>query len=207
MDVNTSIIFGISAAIVNTIAFIPYILSIYKGKTKPERSSWWIWTVLMTVALFAQIAAGATWSVLLTVVFVVGNLLVALLSIKYGYGKFTRKNTVSLLITVLALALWYITEDPLIALLITIAVDFLAYWLTIMKSWKAPYSENILAWILMTIAAVLSILSVGEFKLVLLVFPIYVASVSIIGVAVLIKRRKWRSNRIKDGLKKQKAQA
>lgn len=200
MDVYTQAVFGISSAIVNIIAFIPYIRSIFSKNTKPERSSWWIWTVLMTVALFAQISAGATWSALLTLVFVVGNLVVAVLSTKYGYGKFTTKDRFSITLAVVAIILWYITENPLIALLLTIVVDFLAYWLTIIKSWKAPYSENITSWVLMTVAAILSVLSVGVTNMTLIIFPAYVAIVSFAGVIVLSYRREWRSKRIKEGI-------
>lgn len=200
MDLSTSALFGISSATINVIAFIPYITSILKRKTKPERSSWWIWTVLMAVALFAQVSAGATWSVLFTAVFVIGNLIVAILSVAYGYGRFTNKNTVSIILTIIALVLWYYTNNPLIALVITIVVDFLAYWLTIIKSWKAPYSENIVSWILMTIAAILGVLTVGFSNITLVLFPLYVAVVSSAGVVILFKRRKWRSERIKQGI-------
>ena len=154
-------ILGISAAILNAVAFVPYISTILSGKTKPERSSWWIWSILMAIAFAAQIAAGATWSALLTAVFFIGNIVVAFLSLRYGYGKFSFMDGAAIVAALIGVALWAATNNPLIALLVTIVVDFLAYWLTIIKSWKAPYSENLLAWSLMTLAAILSILSVG----------------------------------------------
>lgn len=200
-------ILGISAAILNAVAFVPYISTILSGKTKPERSSWWIWSILMAIAFAAQIAAGATWSALLTAVFFIGNIVVAFLSLRYGYGKFSFMDGAAIVAAIIGVALWAATNNPLIALLVTIVVDFLAYWLTIIKSWKAPYSENLLAWSLMTIAAILSILSVGEFNVTLVLFPVYVACVSMCGVIVLISRRKWRSKRIKDGLKRRKIQS
>lgn len=199
-------ILGISAAILNAVAFVPYIATILSGKTKPERSSWWIWSILMAIAFAAQIAAGATWSALLTAVFFIGNIVVAFLSLRYGYGKFSFKDGAAIVAALIGVALWAATNNPLIALLVTIVVDFLAYWLTIIKSWKAPYSENLLAWSLMTLAAILSILSVGEFNVTLVLFPVYVACVSMCGVIVLISRRKWRSKRIIAGLKRRKAQ-
>ena len=161
----------------------------------------------MAIAFAAQITAGATWSALLTAVFFIGNILVALLSLRYGYGKFSFKDGAAIVAALIGVALWAATNNPLIALLVTIVVDFLAYWLTIIKSWKAPYSENLLAWSLMTLAAILSILSVGEFNVTLVLFPVYVACVSMCGVIVLISRRKWRSKRIKEGLKRRKIQS
>jgi hypothetical protein len=207
MALNYFAILGICAAIINAMAFVPYIRTIVNRKTLPERASWWIWSILMSIALAAQIASGATWSALLTAVFFAGNIVVAFLSLRYGYGRFGIKDGAAIVAALIGVALWAATNNPLIALLVTVAVDFMAYWLTIIKSWKAPYSENLLAWSLMTIAAILSILSVGEFNVTLLLFPVYVACVSMCGVIVLVTRRKWRSKRIKEGLKKRKVQA
>lgn len=201
MVLTTSAVLGLCSAIINVVAFLPYIRSILMRKTKPERSSWWVWSILMAVAFAAQIAAGATWSALLAAVLFIGNIVIAILSLRYGYGKFSSKDFFAVLAALSGVVMWVVTNDPFVALFITIAVDFFAYSLTILKSWKAPYSENLLSWILMTIAAVISALSVGSFDLTLLIFPLYVAIVSFCGVIVLIYRRKWRAQRIKNGLK------
>lgn len=197
-------ILGISSAIVNATAFVPYIASILKGKTKPERSSWWVWSALMAVAVLAQLAIGATWSVLFTAVFFVANIIVAILSVKYGYGKFGKHDIIAIVLTIVGLGLWWFTNNPVLALLITIAVDFMAYWLTIVKAWKAPYSENLLSWSLMTVAAILSVVSVGELDPAKIAFPLYVTAVSGFGVYILHKRRAWRAERIKKGIRKNK---
>lgn len=195
---------GITAALVNAAAFVPYIASILKRRTKPQRSSWWIWALLMAVALVAQISIGATWSVLFTGVFLIANIIVAILSLTYGYGRFAKQDALVLILALVGLLLWALTNNAIIALTITIIVDFMAYWLTIVKSWRAPYTENLLSWTLMTIAAVLSAISVGSLAPAKLAFPVYVAAVSSFGVYVLTSRRKWRSSRIKAGLRNRK---
>ena len=207
MFLDAFAVLGICAAILNAIAFLPYVSTVLLRKTKPERSSWWIWSILMAIVFSAQIAAGATWSALLTAVFFVGNLVVAFLSLRYGYGRFSTKDGAAIFLAFIGVAIWAATNNPIIAIIVTIVVDFTANWLTILKSWKAPYSENLLAWSLMTIAAILSFLSVGELNTTLLLFPVYVACVSFCGVLVLLFRRKWRSIRIKDGLKRRKARS
>lgn len=158
----------------------------------------------MAVALVAQISIGASWSVLFTGVFFIANIIVAILSLTYGYGRFAKHDVLALILTLVGLLIWALTKNAVIALGITIIVDFMAYWLTIVKSWRAPYTENLLSWILMAIAAVLSAISVGSLAPAKLAFPVYVAVVSSIGVYVLTSRRKWRSNRVKRGLAKQK---
>ncbi|MDB5183577.1 MAG: hypothetical protein JWO07_258 [Candidatus Saccharibacteria bacterium] len=193
---------GVASAVINAIAFIPYVRSVLKGKTKPERSSWWIWAGLMIIAVTAQIAVGATWSVLFTIVFLIGDTAIGLLSLKYGYGKFSSKDAASIALAIGGVYLWYLTGSPLIALIVTIGVDFLGNVLTIMKSWRSPYSENVFAWLLMTLAAVLSVVSVGRFEVTYLLFPFYVVIMNLVTVSTVTYRRSWRSKRIKSGLKK-----
>lgn len=195
---------GIAAAIINVLSFLPYIRAILKGKTKPERSSWWIWSELMVIALAAQLAAGATWSALLTAVFLIGNTVVAFLSLRYGYGHFTAKDWLSVLAALAGVWLWKITNDPLAALLVTVAVDFIGNWLTILKSWHAPYTENLLTWALMGSAAVLSVLSVGELDVAKLLFPAYIIIANWSTFFVIIYRRRWRSQRIRAGIKRRR---
>lgn len=190
---------GIAAATVNAVGFIPYIRSILQKKTRPERSSWWIWSGLMIIALFAQLAMGATWSILFTVVFLVGDGVIAILSLKYGYGRFNAKDGLSILIATAGVWLWITTHNAFIALIITIAVNFLGNWLTILKSWRAPYSENLLTWILMSCGALLSMLSIGTLDFALLLFPAYVTLVNLGTVFIVLYRRRWRSRRIRDG--------
>lgn len=98
--------------------------------------------------------------------------------------------------------LWAKTNNPLIALLFIIAVDFLGNWLTMIKSWRAPYSENLSTWIFMSVGSALGVLSVGGLNLDRLIFPVYVTIVNAIMVFLIIKRRQWRKIRINDGIRK-----
>jgi hypothetical protein len=194
--------FGLGAGIVSAVGYIPYISSILKGKTRPERATWWIWSALMVVALAAQIAAGAPWSLPLTVTFLFGNLLVAILSLKHGYGRFHTKDYLGLIITGIGIWLWYITNNPLVALVIIVGVDFLGTWLTISKTWRAPYSESLLSWILMSIASIMTVISVGHIDLAKLIFPVYVSIGNSATVFVIMARRDWRRSRIMAGQRK-----
>src|SRR5579872_5563223 len=112
MNVSTLALFGISSALFSLLGFSFYIRNILKRKTKPERSSWWIWTILMAAIFFAQAAAGSTWSLCLTGALLVGNLISAILSIKYGYGHFITRDFIALLATVAGLYLWKVTDNP-----------------------------------------------------------------------------------------------
>jgi hypothetical protein len=199
MDTSTIAICGLLSAAVSFAGFILYIKKILAGKTRPEKSSWWIWTILMLVAFLAQLAAGATWSLLLTGTLLIGNLAIAILSRRYGYGKFKKIDISALLLTALGLWLWWITKNPLVALLIIICVDFSGNILTMLKTWRAPYSENTSTWILTTFGALFGTLAVASMEISRLIFPVYVIIANLMVLGVIYYRRGWRKVRIAEG--------
>jgi hypothetical protein len=89
---------GILSAIVNTVGLVPYIRDILRHKTKPERATWWIWLALNSIAFFALIDAGATWGLMMVGANILAIGIVAFLSLNFGYGKFQRKDIISLVI-------------------------------------------------------------------------------------------------------------
>ena len=204
MSTSTLALLGVLSALLSFIGFAYYIHNILRGKTKPERSSWWIWTILMVVAFAAQAAAGSTWSLFLTGALLLGNLIIALMSLRHGYGRFKNRDYIALIVTFVGLYLWKITENPLAALLIIICVDFLGNLLTILKSWRAPYSENMITWILTTLGAVFGNFAVGSLNVTRQIFPIYVVIANLIVIGAIYSRRKWRMKRITEGLQRRK---
>ncbi len=186
---NIDAILGIASAIFTIGGYIPYIYSILRRKTKPERASWWIWSILMAVTVVVQVEQGVTWPLLLTVAYLIGNISVALLSVKYGYGKFGTKDKASLIFAILGVAIWIFTKNPTLALLMIISIDLLGNLLTLQKSWKVPKSESLIAWSLLGLGAILGLASVGNLGTVKAIFPAYEAIInSIIPIAIFVRR-------------------
>jgi hypothetical protein len=190
MNENLLAVFGVWSAVVNTIGLFPYVRDILKHKTKPERATWWIWLLLNVIALFAQLAAGATWSTLMTVATILSVGLIAVLSVKYGYGTFAKKDFVALIIASMGALISFFIKSPLLALLVVISVDFMGYWLTFTKSWKAPHTETLSAWIFALMSAFFGAVAVGKWDFVELLYPTYFLIGNTALVLVIYTRRK-----------------
>ena len=122
-----------------------YVLDTLKGKSKPNRMTFLIWTAGPFVGVAAGAAAGVTWWVLLPVFMAgFGPLAILLSSFKNpgAYWKLGVLDYTCGTFAVLALFLWVITSDPLIAILFSIIADALAAFPTIIKSWKYPETET-----------------------------------------------------------------
>jgi uncharacterized membrane protein len=168
------VFFGILTAILPLVAAIPYIRDILRKKTKPQRASFLIWAILGLIAFFTQLAEGAEWSLLLPAADTLAVVVIFLLAIRYGMGGFNKEDKLALGFAVLGLVLWYLTNEPLVALIITIMIDATATVLTVHKTYKNPHTETFISWFLATMSGFTAIFAVGEMDPTLLAYPIYI---------------------------------
>ena len=194
---NTLQILGFLSAVICFLAVIPYIYDILKGKTKPERASWFIWTALGSIAFFSQLAKGATNSLWMVGFSTLAVLIVSLLSLKLGYGGFSKRDKISLSVAAFGILLWFITKEAAFALYLTIFVDLIGTALTTIKSYESPESETLSTWIIACVAGVLSALSVGEWNFILLIYPFYIAIANLaVVVAILLGRKENKHHKV-----------
>ncbi len=180
---------GLSAGILSIVGYLPYLRDILRRTTKPERASWFIWSILGSIAFFSQLAEGATWSLWLTAFETFSVLIIFILSLKYGVGGLQKRDIIALIVSSIGLVLWYQTRHAFIALYITIIIDMMGAILTVVKAYEEPESETFSIWLIVAIAGLLSMISVGRFNVVLLSYPFYIflANFSVV-VAMLFGR-------------------
>ena len=132
-------------------------------KTRPSRSTFWIWTVVQIMMVTTYLGTGETIAAGVGIAYASTILVIAFLSIRYGYS--TRWEVLDwvcaggALITVL---LWYFSIDAVLVLLLAIATDFFACIPTIMKVWKDPTSESRMAWAGTVVACGLNFFAVKQ---------------------------------------------
>jgi hypothetical protein len=183
--------FGLLAAACAAVQYIPYIYDTIRGKTRPQRVAWLIWFALGGVILFSQLAKGASESLWVTCVQLTGNLVIFLLAIKRGYGNFTKRDGMSLALAGLGLALWAITKEPTVALLVAIAVDGIGAALVAIKAYHDPHGETLSTWVFSGLAGLCAALAVGSFqKSILLAYPVYVVLNSAVTAITIIVRKR-----------------
>ena len=180
---------GFASGALIALSCIPYIRDILLHKTKPQRATWFIWAVLLTIAFFAQLSKGGTWSLITTGVDWLGVVIIFILSIKHGMGGASKLDKLALLGAAIGLILWYFTNEPLFALVITILIDFIAGMLTILKTYKQPETETFIAYMICGTGGLLGVLSVGEMNVPLLIFPLWICLFNYaIGMTVMFGR-------------------
>ncbi len=168
------LLFGVISGVLSVYAFVPYIADTIARRTRPERASWLIWSVLGSIALASQIAEGAGASLWFAVVQVSGTVIVFLLSIKRGHGAYMcKRNRIILPIAAAGLVLWYLTDTPIIALAVSISISLMAGSVTIWKAFRDPDSETLITWLVALAASWFAVLSVGSLNWWMLAYPLY----------------------------------
>ena len=169
-----ALIMGILATILGLYSTMPYVFAILKGKTKPHQFSWFIFVIMNGIMLISQFLEGGRESVLITLTFFIGSLVIFFLSLKYGTRDTSKWDKLLLTLALLTIVIWVITRSNEAAIWLTLIIDIIATSMIILKLRKQPKSEDPKPWVIATIAYVFTTLSlVGTPIGILYVRPLY----------------------------------
>lgn len=179
------------AGILTIISVVPYVRDMVKGSTRPNVVSWGIWCLVQAIFAAAQIAEGASLSVVLPIAEVATvGLVVVLGLVGYGYKKYGKLDFICLALALGAIVLWQVTSVPLVAMWMAVAADFIAAIPTLVKAYKDPKSETPLAYFLVVLSAVAAGLSTHIIDLPNLLWPVYIFAINIATVSLILLGRK-----------------
>lgn len=173
--------------IAQTLGCVGYLIDTIKGKVRPNKVGWFMWSLAPLIAFFAMIKQGVGIEAWAT--FIVGFLplcvFVASFVNKKSYWEVTKFDIFCGSLSLLGLVLWLITKVGNVAIIFSILSDGFASVLTITKSYKEPESENHWAFTLGIINAVIALLIIKNWNFENYSFQAYILIVDAI-IAFLI---------------------
>lgn len=173
-------------------AYLPYIRAIQQGKIKPHVFSWVIWGVSTCIVFLAQLSdrggVGA-WVIGFSgsiTIYVAG-----LAYIKKSDITITRTDWIFFVLAMVSLPLWYLTSDPLWAVVVLTTVDVLGFGPTFRKAYIQPREEQLMFFVVMVFRNSMVISALENYSLTTVLFPATIATVCLIfSVMVVYRRRK-----------------
>lgn len=171
-------------------AIVPYILDIFKGKTKPHLYTWLIWVATGGIGTAALVYGNGGYPIYTMGLGTALCVLVVLLSFKYGTRNITLSDTLALIVCGVAIFIWVGLNNPLWSAILGVAIDVVAYWPTVRKTYVEPWSESLSSWVLWILTPVLSILALDAYNVFTLINYIPIFSINILFLAVCLLRRK-----------------
>ncbi|MFO7593142.1 MAG: hypothetical protein R6X15_03730 [Pseudomonadota bacterium] len=181
-----------AAAIALTfIAFLPYIRDIKREAVKPHVFSWVIWGSTTFVVFLAQLAdKGGVGAWPIGVSGLVTIYIAVLAYTRRGDISITPVDWIFFVPALSALPLWYVTSDPLWAVVILTGVDLLGFGPTLRKAYARPFEEQLSLPVLMSVRNLFALLALEHYSMTTVLFPALTGLACLLWIAILMVRRR-----------------
>ena len=174
--------FVILGAIIAAAGSLSYLIDTLKGKVKPNRVSFLLWSIAPLIAFFAEVKQWVGIQALMT--FIVGflplTIFIASFVNKKAVWNLTGFDLMCGALSIIGLVLWYITKSGNIAIIFSILADALAAMPTVVKSFNYPETESAWPYFASTISAILTLLTVKVWNLANIGFPLYIVLITLV---------------------------
>lgn len=179
------------AILLTLVAFAPYLYAILRGATRPHVFSWVTWGVTTFVVFLAQLEAkGGVGAWPIGVSGVITIFIACLAYAKRSEISITKTDWMFFASAMSSLPLWYLTADPLWAVVVLTAVDVLGFGPTLRKAYSYPHSESLLFFALFAARNLLVIMALEHYSLTTVLFPATTGMACIVLITMLSYRRR-----------------
>lgn len=173
--------FVIVSVLVRLISGGRYAWGILKGKAQPNAVTWFLWGLTPMIAFFAQMQAGFSAQLAVTLALGVSPLVIFAITVaRSGIKKHLTPFSVSCgIVALMGIVLWKITNQPEIAICFSILADIFASLPTLVKSYKDPSSEYALPYLLSIGSMIITLLTIKDWSFLIYAFPLYMLCINI----------------------------
>ncbi|MEM6626656.1 MAG: hypothetical protein AAF719_08135 [Pseudomonadota bacterium] len=184
-------VFGALALFLTFAAFVPYILSILAGETKPHVFSWLIWGFGTVVVFVAQLLDGGGYGAWVIGISGCISFSIAVLAwLKSGDTSIVKMDWVFLILAASALPLWVFTETALSAVIVLTLVDLLGFGPSIRKAYDAPNEESAIFFAVGALRNAFVVLALDNYSWTTVLFPAAVGIACCLFVGLIVTRRR-----------------
>ncbi len=174
--------FVILGALLNFLGTISYTIATLRGKTKPNRVTWFMWALAPLIAFAAEINQHVGLRSLMTFMVGFGPLVVLVASFvnKKSVWKLGTFDFICGFLSVLGLILWALSRNSNIAIVFAILADGIAALPTVLKSYTHPESESYIVFSASATSAGITLLTIDKWNFATYGFPIYIFSICVL---------------------------
>jgi len=159
------------AIVLTFIGYAPYFRDLFRGTTKPHVFSWLVWSIVTTIIFALQLSAGAGHGAWVTLAVALISFVIFLIGLKHGHKIIKTIDVVFLVLALLAIPLWLISNQPVLSIVLLSTIDMLGFAPTIRKSWNSPHSETLSLYAITTLRHLLSLFALETYNIVTMLFP------------------------------------
>ncbi len=184
-------VLAILSTVIMVVAYYPYVRDVLQRKTQPHTYTWLIWAITQGTATVALWQGGGHFGAMSLIAGTLLVLFVFFLSFKYGTKNITRSDTIILILALLSILIWWLSDNPLLAVLMVSAIDGFGYMPTYRKSYQEPWSETPIFWFAMIVTGILALIANAEYNLITVTYLATLITANIILLTLLLIRRRY----------------
>lgn len=196
-------IVGLVAVGLVILAYVPYIRNIILKRISPHPFSWFVWSITAMSIFFIQTANGSGAGAYTTATVAVFAFLVFLFARRNRKVKPQLVDIICLIVACIGIVIWLFIQQPVISIVVLLAVELIGFIPTFRQGWEKPHSESIGLWMTNAIRHCTGILAISSYNFITLLNPIVWAIIGIGFTITLLSRRKaknrlfWEQRRFK----------
>lgn len=171
--------------------FIPYIRDIQQRRVTPHVFSWVIWGATTFIVFLAQLQGGGglgAWPIGVS----------GLITFYIAWLAYLRKADTSITwhdwcffgVAMSSLPVWYITSDPLWAVIVLTSVDVIGFGPTLRKAHASPFQESLFFFSLFALRNAVAVAALEQFSITTVLFPAATGVACLLLIAVVFRRRR-----------------
>jgi hypothetical protein len=187
-------VIGVVATVVAAAAALEYLRTIVRGRTRPHRVTWGVWSLIGGLGAFSALSGGAGPGAYAALVYLGLTIVVFGLSLVPRYGKSGGGAWYDWPLgaaAVAAIVLWRAGGLPVAAAgTVAWAADGLAMWPTLREAWRQPEQEASFPWLADAVASGLAVLALAHYSYAAAAYASYLFAAQTLVALTLVSRRR-----------------
>lgn len=126
------------------IAYVPYLIDMFRGKNRPHLYTWISIFLITTIVAYIQVVGGAGVGAIPTIFGVGVDGVILFFCFRYGTKDVVFIDKICLAISIIGVATYAVLSGrPIISLAIVTAAEIISFFPTFRKTHNDPYSESL----------------------------------------------------------------
>lgn len=156
---------SIAATIIALVAYIPYLIDIFRGKNQPHLYTWISITLITAVVAWLQVVGGAGVGAIPTIIGVLVDVIILFYCFRFGTKDVVFMDKVCLAISLVGVISYVIFRNlPVVSLIIVTFAEMISFVPTFRKTRNAPYSESLPSYYLLMLKLILILVALEEYN-------------------------------------------
>ena len=179
------------ATIIALVAYIPYLIDMFRGKNKPHLYTWISIFLITAIVAYIQLRGGAGVGAIPIILGVGVDAIILFYCFRFGTKDVVFMDKVCLTITILGIIFYLlITSRPVVSLAVVTVAEIISFIPTFRKTRNDPYSESLPSYYLLMLKLSLILVALQKYDLLTVSYPALWLSVFVVFLGSVYR---WRA--------------